>query len=92
MKCPACGEDYQNESSGCPVCGSALRLIPQDKKPSEPAMQVLPQSVGVCPDCGSKLAGKVYRISARMAAFLKVKSTDAFVPDKHRCVRKAAAG
>jgi hypothetical protein len=55
-------------------------------------MKILPRSVGVCPDCGTKQVGNVYRISKAMADFLKVKQTDAFVPDKHCCVRKIAAG
>ena len=62
------------------------------KKPLEPAMQVLPNSIGICSDCGKEEIGTLYRMSPEMAAFLKAKATDTFLPDKHRCVRKVIAG
>jgi hypothetical protein len=69
------------------------RVIPEGKKkPLEPAMQVLPNSTGICPDCGKEETGTLYRMSPGMAAFLKAKGTDTFLPDKHRCVRKVIAG
>jgi hypothetical protein len=55
-------------------------------------MQVLPNSIGICPDCGNEQIGTLYRMSLRMADFLKAKDTDTFLPDNHRCVRKTIAG
>ena len=59
--------------------------------PDEPQTNVLPKSIGMCPYCGTEQVGAVYRISARLAAFLKVKRTDTFVPDEHRCIKKVTA-
>jgi len=93
MKCPSCGEEYQDDNGRCPVCAAPSRVITQaEKKPLEPAMQVLPKNIGICPDCGKEQIGTVYRMSRRMATFLKAKATDTFLPDKHRCVRKVIAG
>lgn len=93
MKCPTCGAEYENESGGCPVCAASSQVIRGDKKkPVEPSMQVLTRNAGICPECGREQVGTLYRISPGMAAFLKVKNTDTFVPDKHQCVKKAVAG
>jgi hypothetical protein len=63
-----------------------------EKKPLEPTMQVLPKTIGICPDCGKEQIGTRYRMSPGMADFLKAKVTDTFFPDKHRCVREVIAG
>jgi len=76
MKCPKCGKEH-DDMDGCS---------------EEPRTSIGPKSPGICPDCGTEQTGTVYRISAKTAAFLKVEPTETFVPDKHRCVRKAAAG
>jgi RNA polymerase subunit RPABC4/transcription elongation factor Spt4 len=93
MKCPSCGAEYQDENGTCPVCATPSQVITEGKKkPLEPAMQVLPNSIGICPDCGKEEIGTVYRMSAGMATFLKAKATDTFLPDKHRCLRKVIVG
>ena len=91
MKCPKCGQEYLSQSGKCPVCEPSFQFITRDKnKPDEPPMQVLPKSVGVCPDCGTLQAGNVYRISKAMSEFLNAKQTDTFLPDKHGCAKKIA--
>jgi hypothetical protein len=93
MNCPSCGAEYQHENGRCPVCAAPSRVITEGKKKAlEPAMQVLPKSIGMCPDCGKEEIGTLYRMSPGMAAFLKAKDTDTFLPDKHYCVRKVIAG
>ena len=92
MKCARCGAEYQDENRQCPVCVAPSPVIAENKKPLEPAMQVLPKSIGICPDCGKEEIGTLYRMSPGMASFLKAKNTDTFLPDKHRCVRKVIAG
>ena len=93
MRCPRCGAEYPNKSGGCLVCGAPSQINGGDKKKLvEPSMQVSTKNTGICPECGTEQSGTLYRISPRMAAFLKVKDTDAFVPDKHQCVKKAVAG
>jgi hypothetical protein len=88
MKRANSGAEYQDENGRCPVCPTPSRVITEGKKkPLEPAMQVLPKSIGICPDCGKEEIGTLYRMSPGMAAFLKAKDTDTFLPDKHRCVR-----
>jgi RNA polymerase subunit RPABC4/transcription elongation factor Spt4 len=93
MKCPSCGREYQDENGRCPVCAAPSRVIREgQKKLLEPTMQVLPKSIGICPECGKEQIGTLYRMSPGIANFLKVKGTDTFLPDKHACVRKAIAG
>jgi hypothetical protein len=68
------------------------QLITRDTVASEePQTSILPKSMGVCPYCGTEQAGAVYRISAKLAAFLKITHTETFVPDEHRCLRKVVA-
>jgi hypothetical protein len=68
------------------------QLILRDTNtPEEPQTSVLPKSIGVCPYCGTEQVGAVYRISAKLAAFLKVTRTETFIPDEHRCRKKVAA-
>ena len=91
MKCATCGQEYQSLTGKCPVCESSLQVVTRDTKTSaEPPMQILPKSVGLCPDCGTQQAGNVYRISKAMAQFLNTKQTEAFLPDKHGCAKKIA--
>jgi len=91
MKCATCGEEYQNQSGKCPVCEPCLQVVTREKKtPAEPPVQILPKSVGICPDCGTQQAGSIYRISKAMAEFLNTKQTDTFLPDKHGCAKKIA--
>ena len=92
MTCPKCGREYPYESGGCPFCVTPLVLQRQSEKPEEWRMSVAPKSRGICPDCGTEQVGAVYQISSVVAAFLKPKYKDAFVPDRHRCVKKAATG
>jgi RNA polymerase subunit RPABC4/transcription elongation factor Spt4 len=93
MKCPNCGAEYQDDNGRCPVCEASSRVITQAKtKTLEPAMQVLPKNIGICPECGKEQIGTVYRMSPGMATFLKAKATDAFLPDKHHCLRKVIVG
>ena len=93
MKCARCGDEYQDENGSCPVGATPSRVIMEGKKkPLEPAMQVLPKSIGICPDCGKEQIGTLYRMSPGIANFLKVKDADTFLPEKHTCVRKAIAG
>ena len=87
MKCPACGIEQDNEKSECPFCN-----VPTQLKPEESTRSIAPKSLGICPDCGMEQVGTVYRIPTVVADFLKPKYADVFVPDKHRCVRKVAAG
>jgi len=91
MTCPNCGRGCADESEKCPYCLTLLRT-PQSEKSNEPRTTTAPKSVGVCPDCGTEQLGTVYRVSSVVAAFLKPKHEDTFVPDRHRCVRKSAAG
>lgn len=84
MTCPKCDREYQSER--CPFCGTLIQL---DKPESR--LSIAPRSVGICPDCGTQQAGTVYRIPGSVAAFLKSKCTDTFVPDRHRCVRRSSA-
>lgn len=89
MKCYACGAEF--ESGSCPVCASSIKFsTPPGKKQVHDPMQVLPKSIGICPDCGTEQVGNVYRISGAMAEFLQIKNPDAFVAGKHRCSRKVA--
>jgi len=90
MKCYACGAEC--EGGRCPVCTPSLKLVtpPGKKQVHDPPMQVLPKSIGICPDCGTEQAGNVYRISSAMAEFLQIKNPDAFVAEKHRCSKKIA--
>jgi len=91
MKCSTCGQEYQNQSGKCPGCEPSLQFITRDKRtPDEPSMQVLPKSIGICPDCGTQQAGYVYRISRAMAEFLNTKQTDTFLPERHGCAKKIA--
>lgn len=92
MTCPKCGREHQNESGRCPSCSAPLIIPSQQEKHEESRMIVAPKSAGICPDCGTEQLGAVYRISSVVAAFLKPKYQDTFVPDRHRCVRKSAAG
>ncbi len=93
MKCPACGREHDNEKSDCPFCEVRMQLVGQrSKEPAKSAMSIAAKSIGMCPECGSEQVGTVYRISREIADFLKVKHTDAFVPDRHQCVKKVAAG
>jgi len=84
MKCARCGAEYQGENRRCPVCAAPSRAITEGKALLEPAMQVLPNSIGICPDCGKEEIGTLYRMSSGMASFLKAEDTDRFLPDKHR--------
>ena len=70
----------------CPACGREHEIGKCE------APRVAPKSLGMCPDCGTEQVGTVYRIPTVVADFLKPKYADVFVPDKHRCVRKVAAG
>ena len=92
MTCPKCGREYQNESGRCPFCLAPLLTQRQAEKPEESGMSIAPKSVGICPDCGTEQVGNVYRISSVVADFLKPRYKDAFVPDRHRCVKKSATG
>jgi hypothetical protein len=92
MTCPKCGNDYQSESGRCPFCSASLVIQSQTERPDDSRMAVAPKISGICPDCGTEQVGTVYRISSVMAAFLKPKYQDTFVPDRHRCVRKSVAG
>jgi ribosomal protein L37AE/L43A len=82
MKCPACGREHDNETTECPFC----------KAPTQQPISMPPKTLGICPDCGTEQVGTTYRISRVVADFLKPKYADVFVPDKHQCVRKVAAG
>jgi hypothetical protein len=85
------GREGQNERSRCPTHAPPLQLTTLDKlEPNETRTGILPKSVGICPECGTEQVGNVYRISPVIAKFLGVKSTDTFLPDKHRCIRKVA--
>jgi hypothetical protein len=93
MKCLSCGAEYQDADGRCPVCAASSQVIAEGKtKPFVPAMQVLPKSIGICPDCGTEQIGILYCMSPGMATFLKAKDRDTFLPDKHRCIRKVVAG
>ena len=92
MTCPKCGREYQNESGKCPFCATPLLIQRPTEKPEESSVRTSPKSVGICPDCGAEQVGTVYRISSVVADFLKPKYADVFVPDKHRCIKKVAAG
>jgi hypothetical protein len=92
MKCPSCGAEFQGDNGRCPACPPSRVIIDGKKKPLAQALQVLPKSIGICPDCGMEQIGTLYRMSPGMATFLKAKDTDSFLPDKHRCVRKIVAG
>jgi len=92
MTCPKCGNDYQSESGRCPFCSASQGFQIQADKPGQPSVAVASKISGICPDCGTEQVGTVYRISSAVAAFLKPKYQDTFVPDRHRCVRKSVAG
>jgi len=92
MTCPKCGREYQNEGARCPFCAAPQLVQRPPEKPEDSRMSIAPKSRGICPDCGTEQVGAVYRISSVVAAFLKPKDTDVFVPDRHRCVKKSAAG
>jgi hypothetical protein len=92
MTCPKCGSEYRDQSGRCPFC-STPQIVPRPNEQTEASrMSVAPKSLGICPDCGTEQLGAIYQISSVVAAFLKPKSKDAFVPDRHRCVRKSATG
>ena len=92
MTCPTCGREYQSESGGCSFCTPPLFLQRQTEKLAESRMNIAPKSIGICPDCGMEQVGTVHRISRVVADFLKPKYADFFVPDKHQCLKKVAAG
>lgn len=73
----------------CPECGKEHDI---GKCPEASRTKVGSKSLGICPECSSEQTGTVYRIPTVVADFLKPKYADVFVPDKHRCVRKVAAG
>jgi hypothetical protein len=73
------------------VCQSPQLILRDTETPEEPQTGVLPKCTGVCPYCGTEQAGAVYRISAKLAAFLKVTRTETFIPDEHRCRKKVVA-
>ena len=92
MKCSQCGGEHQNEGGGYPTCVPAIQLVTLDKgEPDQTRTGILPKSLGICPDCGTEQVGNVYRIPPEVADFLRVKSTDTFLPDKHHCARRVIA-
>jgi len=85
-----CGGEHQNEGGKCPTCVSPIQLVEVDKRePDQTRTGILPKSVGICPACGTEQVVNMYRIPPGIADFLRVKSTDTFVPDKHHCVNLA---
>lgn len=95
MKCLQCGGEHENEADKCPACAppnQAIKLVTPDKRePDQTRPDISSKSVGICPDCGTEQVGKVYRISPGMADFLRVKSSETFLPDKHCCIRRVIA-
>ena len=91
MKSLECGGEHRNEGGRYPVYASTNRLTTVDDLTCDQRRTgMLPKSVGTCPDCGTQQVGNVYRISPGIADFLRVKSTDTFLPDKHHWARKAS--
>ena len=85
-----CGGEHQKEGGKYPTCVPPIQLVELDKRePDQTRTGILPKSVGICPACGTEQVGNVYRIPPGIADFLRVKSTDTFVPDKHHCVNLA---
>jgi hypothetical protein len=90
MTCPKCGREYQGQT--CTFCATLLTAELPSEKPQECRSTLSPKSIGVCPDCGTEQLGTIYKLSGAVAAFLKLKEEDTFIPDRHRCARKAVAG
>ena len=85
-----CDGEHQNEGGKYPTCVPPIHLVTLDKRePDQTRSGILFKSVGICPDCGTEQVGNVYRIPPGIADFLRVKSTDTFLPDKHHCVNLA---
>jgi hypothetical protein len=73
------------------VCQRSQLILRDTDTPEEQPTGVSPKSIGLCPFCGTEQVGAIYRISAKLAAFLKVTRTETFIPDEHHCRKNAAA-